>query len=356
MNKYIIGLVVVSATLGAEVAHAQNTITLYGRVAAGLDFVNNVATSDGGSHNLYRYGSNQYGPSWFGLKGDEDLGGRWHAVFNLESQFSSGTGQLPDQNFWNRYAYVGISHDNFGSLWLGRAMSLTDETSWYIDPIGSQKTGLANLSKGRAWGSTQNAVTFNSIKYNGFSFRLQNSLSNQVDYRASRQYSVSAMYTGGAFAAYGVYDERRDANGKFSNLFSASREYEAGATYQIESVKFYLGYQQLVSSGQDTVPDAKNPNGANRSQQEWVGVNYQVTPFLRVAAAYYHGNVNHGGGNGNLGAIGAWYNLSKRTMLYATAGAMFNGGIANYGVEVNDALPLAGHNQQGGYFGVLHYF
>jgi predicted porin len=354
MKKYIFGLVI--AGVGACAVQAQTTMTLYGRVTSGLDFINNVATSDGSSHNQYRYGSNQYGPSWFGLKGDEDLGDHWHAVFNLESQFSLGNGQLPDQNLWNRYAYVGFSHDNYGSLWIGRAMSLTDETSWYLDPIGSQKTGLANLSKGRAWGSTQNAITFNSVKYNGFSFRLQNSLSNQVDYRSGRQYSVSAMYTGAGLSAFGVYDERRDVNGKFSNLFSASREYEVGGNYQWEALKFYVGYQQLVSSGQDTVADVKNPAGATRSQQEWVGIGYQVSPFLRVAAAYYHGNVNHGGGNGNLGAIGAWYNLSKRTLLYATAGAMFNGGIANYGVEVNDSLPLAGHNQQGGYFGVLHYF
>ena len=130
----------------------------------------------------------------------------------------------------------------------------------------------------------------------------------------------------------------------------------AGATYQLDAVKFYGGYQQLVSSGGDTIADAKNPMAATRNQQEWVGISYQVDPFLRLAAGYFHGNVNHGGGSGNLGVIGAWYNLSKSTFLYATAGAIFNGGNGNFAVEGNDSLPIAGHHQQGGYLGVMHYF
>ena len=59
---------------GACNTYAQSTVTLYGRVASGLDFVTNVATPNGQSKNNYRFGSDQYGYSWFGLTGDEDLG------------------------------------------------------------------------------------------------------------------------------------------------------------------------------------------------------------------------------------------------------------------------------------------
>jgi predicted porin len=37
--------------------YAQSTITLYGRVASGLDFVTNVATPNGQSKDNFRFGS-----------------------------------------------------------------------------------------------------------------------------------------------------------------------------------------------------------------------------------------------------------------------------------------------------------
>jgi predicted porin len=129
-----------------------------------------------------------------------------------------------------------------------------------------------------------------------------------------------------------------------------------GATYQLSALKFYTGYQQLVSSGKDTVVDPTNPAGATRNQQEWVGASYQVNDALAFQAGWFHGNVNHGGGSGNLGVVGTTYNFSRRTLLYATLGAMFNGGNANFPVETADSLPFPGHNQQGGYFGMMHYF
>ena len=88
-------LLVALTAIGICNANAQSSVTLYGRVAAGIDFVTNVATPTGQSNNNLRFGSNQYGYSWFGLKGDEDLGGGLHAVFKLESLFTSGTGQIP---------------------------------------------------------------------------------------------------------------------------------------------------------------------------------------------------------------------------------------------------------------------
>jgi predicted porin len=97
-------------------------------------------------------------------------------------------------------------------------------------------------------------------------------------------------------------------------------------------------------------------NAINGDQQEWLGASYQPTSALAIQAGWYHGNVNHGGGTGNLGAIGTTYNLSKRTFLYLTVGAMFNGKNSAFPVEATDSQPLPGHNQQGGYAGIMHFF
>src|SRR5260370_8538188 len=139
-------------------ANAQSSVTLYGRVASGLDFVTNVATN-GQSKNNFRFGSNQYGYSWFGLKGDEDLGGGVHAVFKLESLFSSGNGQIFTNELFIRDAYVGLAHERYGSIWFGEAMSLADETGWNIDPLGGQVgTGIPTFPFVRAWGPVSNSL------------------------------------------------------------------------------------------------------------------------------------------------------------------------------------------------------
>lgn len=338
-------------------AHAQSTVTLYGRVASGLDFVTHAAQPDGTTTNNFRFGSNQYGISWWGLTGSEDLGAGLKTVFKLESSFTAGTGQVGDSLF-NRYAYVGLSSDKYGSLWMGRAMSLTDETGWYLDPMGEQITGVGNFAKGRAWGSRANTVTYNSLTYGGFSFRLQRGFGNLAgNFRGNTSTSVSAAYLPlESLSFYGVYEEIRDPNGKLSSLYSASREYMAGATYVWNSLKFYAGYQQLVSSGTDTIAEPNNPTAATRTNQEWVGLNYQATSALQLEAAVYHANVNHDGGQGTLGVLGANYSLSKRTLLYSTLGMMFNHGNAAFPVETYDAGPLPGHNQQGFYVGMMHFF
>jgi predicted porin len=202
-----------------------------------------------------------------------------------------------------------------------------------------------------------NALTYNSPEMHGLSFRVQNGFGNTAgNFKASRTFSTSVQYSLGGFTGYGLYDERRDANGNFSGLYSNSREYMAGATYQLQAWKFYAGYQQLVSSGSDTVVDSTNTVGATRASQEWLGVSYQFNPALQLQAAWYHTNVNHGGGTANLAALGATYNLSKRTFIYVVVASMFNGANAAFPVETQDSPPEQGHNQQGGYIGIMHMF
>jgi len=354
MEKKLVCVMLTS--LGVCAAHAQSSLTLYGRVAADIDFVNHVATPDG-SKNLFRFGSNQYGASFLGLLGKEDLGGGTKVVFNLENMFLAGTGQTIGDAYWNRYAYVGLSNDTYGSLWAGRAMVLSDATEWYLDPFVAQQTSVLNFSRYRGTGQAVNALTYNSPEMHGLSFRVQNGFGNTAgNFKASRTFSASVQYSLGGFTGYGLYDERRDANGNFSGLYSNSREYMAGATYQLQAWKFYTGYQQLVSSGSDTVVDSTNTVGATRASQEWVGVSYQFNPALQLQAAWYHTNVNHGGGTANLAALGATYNLSKRTFIYVVVASMFNGANAAFPVETQDSPPEQGHNQQGGYIGIMHMF
>lgn len=146
------------------VAWGQSSLTLYGRINASLDYVTNQGTTEG-SKNVLRFGDNRFAGSWWGLTGNEDLGGGTHAVFRLESMFSPATGQLVESpTEFDRYAYVALENAKYGALWLGRSMSLTDTTGFFLDPLGEQEIGIGSFAKGRAWGSRANTATYNSAR------------------------------------------------------------------------------------------------------------------------------------------------------------------------------------------------
>jgi len=348
--------------MGLSSAYAQgdvtSDVTLYGRIAGGVRYVNNIPTSDGRTDSKFGYSSNDFGFSWWGITGHEDLGDGLKAVFKLESAFSSGTGALADPSaLFVRDSYVGLEHPTAGSIWFGRAMSLADETGWYIDPRAEQLTGGGNFAKGRAWGPRINTITYNSPRWQGFSFRLQAAPGEQPgNSSGSRLLSASAAYDLEDFKAYGVYEELRDPAGKLSSLYAFSRVYMVGANYTLGTVKLFAGYQRLATDENDTVADALNPTAATRNDQAWIGATYAVTPLLILDAGWYHARVNHDGGSANLGAIGATYFLSKRTFLYATFGSVNNRGNAAFPVITYDVAPLPGHSQQGTYLGMMHYF
>jgi GBP family porin len=92
MKKTLI-LAAVAASF-ASAAYAQSSVTLYGVVDAGFTYVNNEASATGSArHPAYSLTSGNVDGSRWGLRGKEDLGGGYAAVFTLESGFSVGTGQ-----------------------------------------------------------------------------------------------------------------------------------------------------------------------------------------------------------------------------------------------------------------------
>jgi predicted porin len=76
-----------AALLGASAVYAQSTVQLYGIVDAG---VTRVSGLEGGSLTTVSSGIME-GSRW-GLKGTEDIGGGYKAIFTLESRFEADTG------------------------------------------------------------------------------------------------------------------------------------------------------------------------------------------------------------------------------------------------------------------------
>ncbi len=95
-------------------------------------------------------------------------------------------------------------------------MSLTDDESGTLDPMGLQASSVATLVYGRNWGSRPNAVTWNSPAWGGFSVRAQAGHDGEPgNFNGGRQLSAAIKYAQGSVAVTGLYEELRDARGRW---------------------------------------------------------------------------------------------------------------------------------------------
>jgi predicted porin len=93
-------LLAVALAFAFPSAFAQSSVTLYGIVDVGVEYL------DFGSDSITRLASGISQGSRWGLRGSEVLGGGYSAIFTLESRFSIDTGSLTnnDSVYWCRLA------------------------------------------------------------------------------------------------------------------------------------------------------------------------------------------------------------------------------------------------------------
>ncbi|SDH96569.1 Outer membrane protein (porin) [Paraburkholderia phenazinium] len=369
IKKSLLALAMLTA---GTVAHAQSSVTLYGRIDAGVEYMSGVPNAGyTGSTSRWRAESGDWGTSLWGLKGVEDLGGGNKALFQLEGSFDTMNGNGPPAGgLFNRWATVGLSNDQFGTLLLGRELFIANGV-WDFDPFGQSNWSSASLVRGRNWPYSSNNVSYQSPKVAGFDLYGQYSLSNATNWNGNgtttqgREDGLQLTYTNALFQLRGMYDEIRDPlNGALDNPFTASREYFAGANLFLGQFKLQAVYQASRTSGMTNTP----VGSPTTTTQEWGGVTWQATPAAALIAAVYHVNANNGGGNANIFTVGGSYNLTKRTLLDIQIATARNSSTANFGLEANnegpgggtssnyDDNPLYGHSQTGVYAGIQHSF
>ncbi|OLL27698.1 porin [Burkholderia sp. SRS-W-2-2016] len=384
MKKKLIALSVMAAA--TTVAHAQSSVTLYGRIDNGIQFETGLP----GGH-AWSAQTGDWGCSWFGLMGSEDLGGGTKTVFQLEGQLNTMTGASAG-NLFGRHATVGLTNDHWGLFKIGNlgAGELAQD-SWGTDPQVMQRYAISTLVRGRNWTSTTNGAEYNTpVLFGGLVFKGQYSLTNNTSWNSApvnsagvptgqgRTNAIEGVYTWGGGDFRVIYDEVRGANGSFNNVYSASRMALVGGTYVVGPVKFYVGYQHLsapdATNASVGVTDASQPAGVSAPtgvNHEWLGAAWQVTPATQITGAVYHANANNGNGNATLFTLAATYALSKRTFLYTEAGYVRNSSTSNinlgngsYGNNNFDPTtgtssnsnPNYGHSQTGVFAGIMTSF
>jgi predicted porin len=354
----------------AASAHAQSSLTLYGRFDDGIEYINGLVNGAGGHTHRIRFESGDWGGSLFGLKGSEDIGGGVKVLFHLETIPNTATGAVGVPGaFWSHFSTVGFSHEAYGTVTFGRMLT-TINNSWDFDPFGQSAWSSFSLVRGRNVPVANNSIEYDSPRWFGFDASGQYSLSNATNWNGNgstgqgRADALQLTYTGALFQVRGIYDEIRDpANGKLDDVFQYSRGYFGGLNVFLGSFKLSAVYQTFHA---DSAPVANR--GITILRQAWGGVTWQVTPAASVSAAAYHVNANNGGGNATIYTLGGAYNLSKRTLLDMQVATIHNSSTANFGLSSNPAGPGGvsavgendnpgyGHSQTGVYVGMQHSF
>src|ERR1700709_738680 len=103
--------------LAVSSAQAQSSLPLYGQAAEWEG-----ATQYPGSATAWNVGGGGMSTSYWGVKGSEDLGGGYKAIFTLESFFraqNGNYGRFQGDTFFARNSYVGIESP-YGTVTAGR--------------------------------------------------------------------------------------------------------------------------------------------------------------------------------------------------------------------------------------------
>jgi predicted porin len=352
-------------------AMAQSSVTLYGIVDAGVNYLSSAQTGRSTSglvgHSQYSIQDGTLGGltgSRFGLRGAEDLGGGLSAIFQLESGFSLNNGALGQgSDFFGRQAWTGLRSNSLGTVTLGRQY---DSVVSFVQPfvsaaqwagyIGAHPGDLDNLENTRRINSS---VKYMSHDYHGLTVGGMYGVGGVPGSTGRNQvWSVGAGYSNGPLAlGVGFLNARNPNLSYFGTNPSAGTTATSnnlgslGSATTPQSNPIFAGYAsaqslQLVAAGGsyaignatlgatytntqfrdlgDTATSGPNPFGYsgtatfNNAELNFV---YQFTPSLLAGVAYDYthssGASGRSGAMYHQGAAGTDYFLSKRTDVYA---------------------------------------
>jgi len=346
-------------------AQAQTSVTIYGRVDAGINYQSNQVhrNADGSitRGGQWGIGGNEWGTSMIGFKGVEDLGGGLKALFTLESGFQADTGSFNGSGLFNRRSFVGLN-GGFGTVKIGRDLALPSDRVWSIDPTGQQNMSTSTLFKGRNWPQTSNQIQYITPDMGGLYVHLMYGAGEAAGSftrgptgsNIGNSTGIAVGFVQPTYEFLAMYDTARSQNGAYDDLFSRSKEITVGGNVTFGAAKLYAGWQNLSAPAQPLA--ASGMGSANKANQFWLGANYQLTPALTLIGAAYHVKLNHDVGSANLFMLGTNYSLSKRTLLYASVGTVRNGSNTDFQVQTGSSDGLVGQNQNTFYTGISHSF
>ncbi len=382
MKKSLLALAVMGAFAGG-VAHAADSVQLYGVLDMGVERVDNGTNSQTG------LADGMGATSRIGVKGNEDLGGGLKAMFQAEFGFAGGASQNSGLN--GRDTYVGLN-GGFGTVLMGRISTLTDGTVSAYDAFGNGNLGGIGVLGN--WGVKVNGVNNSSGNFNAYDPLSRNNTTlayvspNFGGFTAGAAYvfangvygannnnktgaaiNLMAKYANGPISVGGAYLAADTPTGK-----DAIKHFILGGSYDLGVVKLFGEYLQnkvylanigLTNFGFSPSPSAGFESGAlahtnGTKYTAWsLGASAPIGPgSLRVS--YGQGKWNDiSASKAQQFSLGYTYALSKRTSLYAVYQGIRNDDNAAAqvnGLGVKPSGAAYGKDQSAIGLGITHKF
>jgi len=357
MKKSLFALAAMGAFAGA--AHAQSSVTVYGLIDMGYTNIttDNTLRSSGATTNstATQTGNNgRMSGSRLGFRGVEDLGGGTTAGFTLEMG-PDFTEQANGIQTGTRLGFLSLSNKQAGGLHIGRQVASTKAVNDTFTAFGNANFSTGNVAGGglststvsQASGiytavnnaSTQGALgnanggerISNLIRYTTPSLVPGLSASAALYKTATSDKTTQAAiigdsngegtdfgirYTLGAFDAMAAYSVYNTTNGTTTDFTHKNTVMSLGASYDAKVVKAFVAYNKRDFEISTTA------NSQIKFTDFTVGLNAPVGN-ANLLVAYSSGNDDSTVQKTDKSGfqVGAVYNLSKRTNVYAVYGS-----------------------------------
>jgi predicted porin len=388
MKKSLLALAVMGAFVG--VAQAQSSVTIYGVIDTsmndGIDKVNLNGTTTTVKQRSTGAGKDGFASSRLGIRGVEDLGGGMSASFvweqGLVSIGTGGTGggqastsaadadvgTAPTAPFTDqRQVYVGLADRKMGEIRLGR------QATGIHNVIAGYSAGYANNVAGALYsaaGSVNNSarvrphdvyvnrtVGYISPVTAGFQVELQvASQSANSETNTTQSPSTTTAYNGARLTYTGVKDLSVGFGYSAVDLNGASADVKktvmaAGASYNFGPAQVFGLYtkatQKLASNVQlndQTAWELGVRAPISKTIDTWAsilggsstGTGATSSSTLAFSSTAVSGDVDISGFQ-----LGAKYNFSKRTGIYAVGGTQTRKGTGVSSASKNEATQVA---------------
>ena len=318
----------------AGLAAAQSSVTLYGDIDEYADYLK----SSSGNHILALEDGALLRSRW-GLRGTEDLGSGYAVKFNLEGGFSADTGGLASTGLFDHQSWGGLvvpgvgefraGRQNTGIFTRGGAMDYTART------LGSVVNNFGVPAR------FDNDVSFISSRFSGVQVEAHVSLPETVGSNRQLVYQFDADYVSDLFTVgYAGLRARPPAGATYSKDVSYDNVYANVKLGAATVYGVYIRSNNIAPSGSGATAlttggtivanigglNLGSSANANNFYDIWqVSADYKLTPQLRIGGLWGRiVDTSHRDQGGSGGSVGAYYDLSKRTTLYALADTMHN--------------------------------
>jgi len=353
MKKSLFALAAMGAFAGA--AHAQSSVTVYGLIDMGITSIStdNTNRTSGAVTNATATETGNNGRmsgSRLGFRGVEDLGGGTTAGFTLEMG-PDFTEQVNSINTGTRLGFLSLNNKQIGGLSIGRQVSATKVVNDSFTAFGNANfatgnvagAGLSTATMSQSTASTSAAVSnaatqgglgnanggeriSNLIRYSTPNFSGITATAGIYKTATSNSATTAVIigdangegtdfgirYTAGAIDAMAAYSAYNTTNGVGLDFSVKNTVMSLGASYDAKIVKGFVAYNKrdYTAVGSDI-----------KFTDITVGLNAPVGK-ANLLLAYSSGTDDSSVQKTDKSGfqVGAVYNLSKRTNVYAVYG------------------------------------